>query len=736
MILRMTCIWAVIILFLHMSASLKAAEEKAVEEKEAIEIPLIDNPPILDGKLNDPVWENAVSFKNFISFKPDFGKPASEETIVYACSDQENFYFAARCFQKDISQIKGGITKRDNIFGDDWLAIGLDTFNDKQTAYGFIVNPFGIQGDGMLDVDGNLDGSQDMIWYTQAVLDDKGYSVEIKIPFKSIRFPIEKKVKMGLWIVRNIVRTSENICFPELSPDKGAVLSQMQPILVKDMTYQRVVELLPAFTHSRFRVHEEGQWAAEKRKTDYSLTAKVGITPSLVIDTTYNPDFSQVEADAGQVDINLRYSIYYQEKRPFFLEGMEAFQFAGNTEDAPLLAVVHTRTILDPLFGVKVTGKLGSKNSVAAIFALDEPLNSNDATSETGQSRASFGILRFRHAIANDSYLGGFYTGRDVSHGYNRVAGIDGRFRISENAAAEYHVLGSLTKNPGDMTNTPNTPGHALGLRYKYSSRTTVLDLGIQDVSRNFQIDTGFLTRQGVSRLGFFGSYSFYPKSTFFQRLEPFYWSYHLLDKESNLVETFNMFTFRIYMPRTSVFRLDLILANEVFAGKRFGTSGIGFQVLSQITERLYFHLFFRHNGSVFYEEINPFAGKSNRFSLTLEYQPTDKFNNLLDLTYTDFYRKLDSQKEYKYTIIRNRTTFQMNKYLFFRAIVEYNAYWKRLFLDALASFTYIPGTVVHVGYGSIQEKTCWNGEEYIPSDKFLEINRAFFFKVSYLWRF
>jgi len=705
----------------------------AKEAKEAIEIPLIDNPPTLDGKLDDPVWETAARFRDFKTFKPDYGKPASEETVVYGCSDRENFYFAARCFQKNVSEIKGTVTKRDNMFGDDWLAVAVDTFYDRQNAYGFIVNPLGIQGDGMLDADGDMDGSHDMVWYSKGIIDDKGYTVEMKIPFKSIRFPIKKKVKMGLWIVRNIVRTSENACFPEIFPDKGATLSQLQPILVKDMKYIRIVELLPAFTHSQSWAHDQGQWSAEKKATDFSLTGKVGLTPSLVMDAAYNPDFSQVEADAGQVDVNLRYALYYQEKRPFFLEGMEAFQFAGNTEEAPLFAVVHTRTIIDPLLGLKLSGKIGSKNSMAAIFAVDEPRDNNGAEDDPGTRRPVFGILRFRHAFANDAYVGGFYTGRDISHGYNRVAGIDGRLRLSKYTTAEYHLLGSLSRNPGDEK---NTPGHALGLRYNYSSRTLFLDLGLQDISRNFRIDSGFLNRQGVTRLGAFGMYRFYPKSTFFQRIEPFYWSSHLLDKESNLVESFNLFTFRFTMPRSSVFRLDLILANEVFAGRRFGTGGIGFQAESQITGKLYFYLFYRHHGNIFYDAENPFAGKTNRASLTLDFQPTEKFSTGLDLTYTDFYRKSDSRKEYEYGIIRSRTTFQVNKYLFFRGIVEYNTYWKRLFLDALASFTYIPGTVVHVGYGSVQEKTRWNGEEYIPSDRFLEIHRAFFFKVSYLWRF
>jgi hypothetical protein len=717
----------VIFLFIFLVCSLDA------QEKGILEIPLIHTPPKIDGKLDEAVWSTAARFQGFVSFNPDYGKPASEKTVMYLCSDRVNFYFAARCFQKNPAEIKGTVTRRDNMFGDDWVSICIDTFHDMQSSYAFLVNPLGIQGDGIFGAEGNLDSSHDMVWFSKGVIDNNGYTIEVRIPFKSIRFPIKKQVRMGIWLVRNIVHTSENVCYPEIFPAKGAILSQVQPILVKDMKYKRIVELLPALTHSRVQSLDQGQWGAEDRQTDFSLTGKFGITPSLMLDATYNPDFSQVEADAGQVDINLRYALYYQEKRPFFLEGMEDFKFAGNTEDAPLYAIVHTRTIIDPLLGFKVTGKIDRKNSISTIFAIDEPL---DPLSETPSesNRSVFGILRFRHALKKDAYIGGFYTDKELSEGYNRVAGIDGRFRVSNSALAEYHLLGSLTKAP----ETDNTiSGHALGLRYLFSNRHVILDAGVQDISQDFQVDTGFLTRRGLTRFALLSMYRTYPRSKFFQRLETFYWSYHILDKESNLFETTNLFTFRVHMPGSSMFRIDLILANEVFAGKRFDTSSIGFRVESQLTKHLYIYAFYRYGGGIFYDSENPFPGKSNRGFLSLQYQPVEKFTTSLDLTYSDFYRRSDSQKEYDYTILRSHTTFQLNKYLFFRGIAEYNFFREELFLDFLASFTYIPGTVVHIGYGSVLEKVHWdnNIREYVSAQRFEQTHHAFFFKVSYLWR-
>ncbi len=699
--------------------------------KELIEIPLLTEAAKIDGRLDEEVWKRAAMFTSFKTFKPDYGKTGSEKTVAYLYSDHHNFYFAAKCYQKNAGEIKASVTKRDNMFGDDWIAFCIDTFSDKQRAYGFLVNPFGIQGDGMLNHDGNLDGSHDMIWFSKGQIDKDGYSVEIKIPFKSIRFPLKKQVTMGIWLVRQIVKTSENMSFPALSPNRGATLSQMKTIRVREMKYNRVIELLPALTHSRVRQHHEGEWTPDEKKTELSLTGKVGLTPSLTLDATINPDFSQVEADAGQIDINLRHAIYYQEKRPFFLEGMEYFNFAGNTEDAPLYSVVHTRNIVNPVFGLKLTGNIGSRNSLAVIYAKDRKLL-NGNNDEDGSRYSHFGILRLKHSLKKDNYIGSFVTMNELDNGHNRIAGVDGRFRLSGLSKFEYHLLGSSTATKG---NNEGQTGHAAAIRYSYETRKTILDIGLQDISPNFQVNSGFLTRRGLTRLGAFGMVKIYPKSTFFQRIEPFYWSFHILDRESNMMESFNLFTLRFQLPRSSQFRIDFMLANEVFSGERFSRNGIGCQFNSHITKQLFLHLFFRHSGAIFYDPDNPFGGKANRASISAEYQPFEKLNSSLDISYSDFKRSSDGQMEYNYTIIRNRTTFQLNKYLFFRGIAEYNVYHKKLNIDLLASFTYIPGTVVHLGYGSVFRRLKWDENSYIPSDRFHERQRAFFLKLSYLWR-
>jgi len=694
-----------------------------------IDIVTTAQPPVIDGKLDDPVWQTAIKFTGFKTFEPDFGKvPSAGDTVVYVAYDKENFYFGYRCYDKEPGKIKSSMTRRDNIFDEDWVGVILDTNNDKQSGYGFLINPLGVQGDGMMSIEGNFDDSQDMVWYSKGAIDSEGYTAECAIPFQSFRFPGKKKIVMGMCLARQSVRFSETHSFPGLSPDRGTILNQSQLISLSGIKYKRVVEILPAYTYSKKSFHEEGQWQNGKGESDLSLTGKVGLTPQLTLDAAYNPDFSQVEADAGQVDVNLRYDIFYTEKRPFFLEGSEAFQFSGNTEDAPLLSIVHTRRIIDPLFGLKLTGKLSQKTTMAAIYAIDEVPGEDDG--QTGN--AGFSIFRVRQALNNDSYIGGFYTGREYGGGYNRVVGTDGRFRISPVSVAEFHLFGSMTDQAG---NFQRQDGHALGLRYVLSKREMTLDIGLQDVSNNFSTDTGFLTRTGITRLAVFGIYTFFPKSKFFLRLEPFYWSSHIYDKESDMFETANLFTFRVQMRGQSEFRLDMIGANEVYAGQRFNTSGYGFQFVRQLGKKLYLEIFFRRKGGIYYDPDDPYQGKKNQAQVGMEFLASEKLRSSINFNYVDFFRESDGKKIYDYTLLYNRTTFQVNKYLFFRGIAEYNFYRDKLTLDFLTSFTYIPGTVIHLGYGSIFEKIAWQGQEYVPNDRFLETGRGFFFKVSYLWR-
>ncbi len=333
---------------------------------------MVSAPPVIDGKLDDPAWKNAVPLTDFKTFKPDYGKLPSQKTEVYILYDRNYIYFGFRCLDSEPSKIKAAISKRDNIDVDDLIGVVVDTFNDHQSGYLFVVNPLGIQMDGMINADGNGDSSFDTVWRSKGEINGIGYTAEMAIPFKSLRFPPGKKIVMSIAAVRWFSRYSEQASLPAIYPDKGSILTQMMPFELDNIKFQRPVEILPAVTYSQRSVQGQGSLKLDNRTTDFSLTGKLGLTSGLTLDATYNPDFSQVEADAGQIDVNLRYALYYPEKRPFFLEGMENFNFGGRSEANYLGDVVYTRTIVDPVMGFKLNGKMGNQNLVSSIFAVDE----------------------------------------------------------------------------------------------------------------------------------------------------------------------------------------------------------------------------------------------------------------------------------------------------------------------------------------------------------------------------
>jgi len=689
-------------------------------------------PPVIDGVLDDPAWAAGLKFDGFKTFKPDYGKEASQRTESWISYDAENFYFAFRCYDTDPSKIKAAMSKRDNIFQDDVVFIILDTFDDAQSGFSFILNPLGIQGDGMVDVNGNLSTSFDAVWYSKGRIDDQGWAVEARIPLKSIRFPGKKDLVWRIMMVRFFTRTSEQVTCPPLSPDYGSIMGQAQSFRVSGLKRHRVAELMPAAT-SNFRYAKQGPDMVRTERTPLrevpSLTGKLGVTSDLTLDAAYNPDFSQVEADAGQIDFNQRYALYYEEKRPFFLEGSDLWQFGGSVEEGPLQSVVYTRTIVNPDYGFRLTGKIAKRDTIATIYAHD------NLPGDEVDEHPDFGIVRYKHSLKDDAYVGGFFTDREAGPSFNRLAGADGRFRLSSNMIASFHLFGSFTKAPGAET---VAKGHALGLDWNYQSREWNLDVGYQDISPDFQVDTGYVYRTGLRRASTFAMYSIYPKSKFFQKIEPFYWAYQLYDTTSDLWESVNVFVLRFRLPRSTMFRIDGILANEVFAGQRFDTGGLGMRLETQLTKQFFLAAFIRRTGSVFYDPAEPYQGDGTRIMGTIDFQPIEQLNLGLSATYINYFRRSDGVKIYDYLILRSRNTFQLNKYLFVRGIVEYNDFYKRMTLDGLVSFTYIPGTVVHVGYGSAFEKQEWDEglPGYAPSSRYHEMERSFFFKVSYLYRF
>ncbi len=690
----------------------------------------INPPPVIDGILSENEWHECMPVNEFVTFIPDFDRIMENPTTAWMCYDSDNLYFAFKCYDKEPDKIKSSVNARDNIRPDDWVCINLDSFNDQQSLYAFYVNPGGIQMDSRFSA-GTEDFSEDFVWFSAGSIDNDGYSVEMRIPLKSIRFSNREPVEMSIFFERFVSRTSEHASWPRLDPAKGyAFLSQMAPLTISGVKHYSLFELLPAFTYGYSNTQKDGNLTKENREPKLSLTAKYGITSQLILDATINPDFSQIESDAGQVDVNLRSQLYYSEKRPFFLEGNEIFNIAGesSSEVDPVIAFIHTRTIIDPLTGTKLTGKAGKNSTLGVLYALDR-LPGDDSGN---RSFAHFPVVRFKQKIGGENYLGFLLSARETEERFNRIAGVDGQIRIDRATMLGFN--GFLSQTRVDKASAPAT-GHTAAIDMNHDSRNLSWSLTAKEVNTEFGTDAGFITRNGVGYVAGKFKPKFYPKSGFVRRIETELLTAQTHDSFYDMWETLNQFSLQAYMGRSSTLRVRYAFSTEIYLGESFKTGGLTLLASSQITKRFYLAAQYRKVNAIYYSS-EPFQGYANKLTLNMNYKPTENLHLDASFTYNDLMRSDDDTRVYDYPIGRGKLTYQINKYLFLRAITEYNGYHNTLLTDFLASFTYIPGTVAYLGYGSLYEKLRWDGDIYVTDERYLEMKRGFFFKCSYLLRF
>jgi len=686
-------------------------------------------PPVLDGKLDDEVWTTLTRYEEFKSYMPDFGSPAVFATTVMITYDEENFYIGFDCKDPEPDKIKATISARDQIKTEDWVCINMDPFFDQQGMIDLYVNPLGIQEDGRSS--GNTeDIGADYVFYSKGTIQSDGYQVEIKVPFKSLRYQRKDPVTMGFIFERRIQRYSQHSTYPALNPNQGInFVTQTKGYSFKGIKHYTLVELLPALTYSFKQTHENGIFGISDSKPSIGLTGTVGITSQLILDMAINPDFSQVESDAGQISENQRYALYYPEKRPFFQEGKGIFDIAAMSEMAFFQQAFHTRQILNPLAGIKITGKITDHDRIGFLYALDDPYES--AASDSAKTFINYAIGRLHHSFLNDSYIGAIATFREGTGIYNRVAGIDGRWRLNPSTKVEFNALGSSTvSNPGGDQKADWT-GTAI-----ISKNTNRLsgDLQVQHIGEGFITQSGFLLRSGINNLMMDLAYSFYRDKGFFRKVSPNFYGFLNQDIMANLWERDFGLGMSVSGQRSTQISFFLNPSDEVYLNKRLRTHSFHLNASSQVIQSLRIQTEYRFGYLTRYVE-NPYTGCGTTASLSINFQPLKKFQTDLILNYSDFYQIENRVREFSYLIIRSRNTFQLTSKLFVRGIVEYNSFEKDLSTDFLISFTYIPGTVVHIGYGSLYQKLAWNGHEYQPGSDYLETIRGFFFKASYLWR-
>jgi hypothetical protein len=460
--------------------------------------PRIERDIVVDGALTDSVWQQAAILTGFSEFSPHDGVAAADSTQVLVWYSPTAVYFGIRAFEAH-GAVHAALADRDKISSDDNVQILLGTFHDHRQAYVFAVNPLGVQMDGTIVEQGQVltgawtptlsgrvapDLSQDFVFTSKGRLTDYGYEVEIRIPLKSLKFQAADAQSWDLNIVRQVQHSGHEDSWVPAKRSNNSFLSQSGSLDdLAGLSRGLVLDINPSITQKVTGGPSPSGWAYDRGSPQLGGRLQWGITNTLTLNGAVNPDFAEVESDAGQFVIDPRQALFFPEKRPFFLEGLEAFNTPHN--------LIYTRRVVQPDAAIKLTGKVAGM-SVGLLSAADDR-----SLSPTGLDRAFYNLLRAQRDLGGKSRIGIAYTDRVLGSDYNRVADVDSRIVFGDVYAASFQAAGSFDKTAGLTRNAPLWEGQLarngkeFGFRYIFTG-----------ISEDFLARSGFISRPGIVHAG------------------------------------------------------------------------------------------------------------------------------------------------------------------------------------------------------------------------------------------
>jgi len=702
----------------------------------------------IDGLLDEQAWSKATLIKLPYEWRPGDNIPAPVDTDCLVTFDKNFLYIGFRCYDPNPSQIRAHLMDRDatdTLIQDDHVVILIDPFNDERRGFQFRANPFGVQADANFsEMEGYEDFSWDAIWNSAGKITDWGYSVEIAIPFNQIRFPRTSEVQTwGFSAERSYPRSVRHrMISHKRERNIACILCQMNKISgFQGMSPGYNLEFDPTLTSVRTDRREQipqGSMEAGKIKPEPGITARWGVTPNLILNATLNPDFSQVEADVAQLEVNTRFAIRYPEKRPFFLEGADFFL-------TPLEAV-FTRTVADPAGGFKLTGKIG-KNAVGFFGTYDRMNNllfpSNQGSLSTSlEQDVTGGVFRYRRDVGRSSTFGFLYSGRMAEDYYNHVAGVDGFFRLSRTKSLNFQYLHSQTRYPDNIASVFNQDfgtfgGDAFVASFLHVGRSWRYGGAYQDLSPSFRADSGYIPRVDTRRANGMVQRIFWGKKGDW---------YTLLGLTINGLVTYNH-------------DKKLTDQNLSISGLYQGPLQSTLQISFNQNKELYVNRTYDLSRVSFYSEIKPSSGLC--FNLLADYGEAVDYHNLrqanslnlmplaelglgrhvnINLQHSFQRLALKGKKIFVANLSQVRLIYNFSVRAFARAIVQYldvsrnpELYFfpiskktQTIFTQFLFSYKINPQTVFFIGYSD--NYLGMTGIDVTQTD------RTFFVKLGYAW--
>ncbi|MBA3438782.1 MAG: carbohydrate binding family 9 domain-containing protein [Pyrinomonadaceae bacterium] len=786
------------------AAALKSAINLPPEKREAVRITRFETPPVIDGQLDDEAWKGAAVFKDFQQIQPGDNIPPSRNTEAMLGYDAKFLYIAFRAVDEP-GKVRATISRRDAVFEDDNVGMFLDTFNDQRRAYEFFFNPLGVQADAIFTESGGEDFSVDIVMESKGVMTETGYTVEVAVPFKSLRYEAGRDKLWGIHLFRRIKRFNNELSsWMPISRDNSSALNQAGRITgLEGISTERTIEVIPSLTLSetgkRVRalpprvspndpvaLADPGRFSNSPIAFDPGVSAKFSITPTVTLDLTLNPDFAQVEADQTVVTANQRFPIFFPEKRPFFLEGIDIFQ-------TPITAL-NTRAIVDPDYAAKLTGKLG-RNTFGLLLASDNaPGNYSEEERADPDLRpdiekfldknALIGVLRLKRDVGRESNIGLIATTYNFIERHNSLGGFDGRFRLNPKTVLTFQALGTTSRRSffdperdEDIYRTGNAFAYSYNL--DYTSRRFGFFLGGEGRTRDYRADVGFTQRTNTNSQQLFLRFSNEPrpkeKLVFWRVISvnniDFDWQGRMqearqggrvilgLQRETYVGAGYNLKRERLFEEEFGAKRTPTRPNQGAFFGdserSTLGKGVFGFvettpskKYSADVSVGYNWNAFdFDFGGGRRFPRVSPAGlldpdapldpgpGNTMEVSARFKHQPTAALRTSLDYTKTRLVRTDTGRVAFDDNIFSLRSTYQFTRFTFVRARVDYSTLASNARGQFLFGWTPNPGTSFYVGYNDDLNRNGFNPFTDQLEPGFRRNGRTFFIKMSYLFR-
>lgn len=759
---------------------------KASDEASTIPVPRLTGAVNVDGLLDEAVWQQAAVLRGFSQYVPFDGRPAEDSTHVLVWYTETAMYFGVRAYG-DPASIRATLADRDKIGDDDNVQIVLDTFHDQRQAFVIGVNPLGVQSDGILrdasqraSMMGNSQGNRgyqvdltpDFVYESKGQLTEDGYAVEIRVPFKSLRYQSAQVQDWGVNVIRRVQHSGYENTWTPVRQDAASFLAQSGTLDgLTNLRRGLVLDINPEITSGVEGSEGIRGWRYDGGTPEFGTSVRWGITNNLSMTATVNPDFSQVEADVAQFQFDPRQALFFTEKRPFFLDGIELFSSPTR--------LVYTRRVADPVAAVKLTGKVSDTN-VALLSAVD-----NKDVSALGENQV-YNMLRVRRDLKGQSTIGGLYTDFIEGNDYNRVAAIDGRF-VFDAYTLTMQGGGSTTQTGGTRTTAP-----FWSLQFNKSGRTSGFNFTFNGLHPDFETASGFISRPGITNL------------FFTPRISRFGTEGALLENWTGSISVLNTWTYERFedarfpneakLHFNSAFRLrggwnistsflleSFKYAPELYTNYFVERRDAGGAVVDTVayvgTDRLSNYDFVLVLGTPRFQTFSSnlffIAGRDENFfewapgnilfvTWTTNWRPTDQLRFELRYQHQQVNRPSNNSIVNLQRVPRLKVEYQLTRALFIRLVGQYAANFRDdlrdnsrtddpilifnpndgtynrtsrlrrndLRIDWLLSYRPNPGTVVFLGYGSSLDEP-----ETFRFRNLERLNDGFFLKLSYLFR-